>query len=402
MSILEWFKSVVGAKPSSGGPAAHQTGRGQRARDERLLPKEPDPNRNYWEPKPRVMDRDEADRLFSASMRTRDMQMRTLACDAARLEELGLPVWKSEEQLASALGLSLSRLHYFACHRLDDQICHYVSFRIPKSSGGSRLIMAPKRELRALQRSLLEQLVEKLPMSEYAHGFQKGRSVATNAAPHVGKEIVIGMDLSDFFGSVTFARVRGFLVAMGYGYPVATSLALLMTEAPRQPVELDGQIHHTPVGRRYCVQGAPTSPAMCNALATRLDRRLAGLARSYGWRYTRYADDMSFSGDDDTAVGPLLSVTAEIVADEGFVLNDDKTRVMHSGRHQKVTGVTVNETLGLSRRERRKIRAMIHRLNQQRDAGELDPQEVEVLEGKLAWVEMLNPDQAAALRRDWD
>lgn len=141
---------------------------------------------------------------------------------------------------------------------------------------------------------------------------------------------------------------------------------------------------------------------MCNTLATRLDRRLAGLARSYGWRYTRYADDMTFSGDDDSAVGPLLSVTAEIATDEGFVLNDQKTRVMHSGRHQKVTGVTVNDTLGLSRRERRKIRAMIHRFNQQRDAGRLDPDEVEVLEGKLAWVEMLNPDQAAALRRDWD
>lgn len=136
------------------------------------------------------------------------------------------------------------------------------------------MIFAPKRRLKALQRHLNELLVWKLPVSTHAHGFVTGRSIRTGADPHVGRAFVLHLDLKDFFPSVTFARVRGLLIAHGYAYPVAATLAALCTEARRQPVEIDGELFHVPVGQRHCVQGAPTSPGLCNAMVLRLGRRV--------------------------------------------------------------------------------------------------------------------------------
>src|SRR5439155_16123266 len=113
-------------------------------------------------------------------------------------------------------------------------------------SGGKRLIMAPKRRLKMVQRKLLELLVERLPMSEHAHAFRRGRSIRSGAEPHVGKRSVLKLDLKDLFPSVSAARVRALLIACGYSFPVATTLAVLMTEAERQPVEVDGQVFHVP------------------------------------------------------------------------------------------------------------------------------------------------------------
>ena len=368
------------------------------ARDERLLPKPPP--KYAWD-KPSVLDADEARRLFSPGFRTRNRELRSLATDATRLAELGLPVWESELELAIGLDLSVQHLRWLAVHRFDDAVCHYVQFAVPKRNGGRRVIMAPKRRLKQVQRSLLPLLVDKLPVDDHAHGFRAGRSVRTNAEPHVGRKVVVKFDLENFFGTVTFARVRGFFLACGYSFPVATNLALLTTEAERQPVDVGGKLHYVPLGHRACPQGAPTSPGICNAIARKLDRRLAGFARSIGWSYTRYADDLTFSGNDDTKIGLLLRVVSEVVTAEGFRLQTAKTRVMRSGRAQQVTGVTVNEKLGLSRKERRKMRAAIHQLEHARAEGAPRPDDEDALRGKLAYLEMLNPAQAAALHAQW-
>ncbi len=416
--VFRWLQKMLGGEGDRGDQGNRERGgerrrttrdgwesrrgtKNRRARcdDPRLVPKPP---RQWHEPVPKYLAPEVAKRLFSPSMATGRPELRRLGTDEAQLERYGLPVVDDEAELAKLLGVGVSRLQYFACHRLDDGVDHYVRFRIPKRSGGSRVIMAPKRELKALQREALARIVGKLPVSEYAHGFVRGRSIRTNAEPHRGKKLVLRFDLRDFFPSVTFFRVRGFLISLGYSYPVATSLALLMTACERHPVNLGGEVFYGPVGERYCVQGAPTSPALCNAIARGMDHRMAGLARGYGYSYTRYADDMTFSGDDDRAVGPLLSVVRQIAEDEGFSLNDEKTRVIHQGGHQRVTGVTVNEVVGLSRRERRKIRAMIHQMKRERTEGTLSAEKVRSLEGKLAYVEMLNPEQAVPLRRQWE
>jgi retron-type reverse transcriptase len=165
-----------------------------------------------------------------------------------------------------------------------------------------------------------------------------------------------------------------------------------MTEAPRQPVEAEGKIYHVPVGPRVCVQGAPTSPGLCNAVLMRLDRRIAGLARKHGFQYTRYADDLTLSGDDHSKVKLLVTIASKIARDEGFRLNRQKTRVLRKGRRQQVTGVVVNDQMGLSRVERRRLRAAIHQLD--RD----DREARKRLEGKIAYLSMLSPEQAAPLQ----
>ena len=355
-------------------------------RDVRLLPK----RRPTYGKRKKVMSRAEAVRLFSDSLRTRNRRIRDLKADPEQLKRLGLPLWRSEEALAEALSISIGRLYHYASFRKNDRVEHYVRFAIKKRDGGDRIIMAPKTRLKKIQRTLHRELVSKLELSSAAHGFRPGHSIRTGAEPHVGKAVVLKVDLADFFGTVTFARVRGLLIAVGYSYPVATTLALLMTESERQPVIIDGETYYTPVSERYCVQGAPTSPGLCNTIALRLDRRLTGLAKHFGFTYTRYADDLSFSGDDVEAVHAVLRLATAVIKDEGFSVNKKKTRVMRQSAGQRVTGVTVNDQLGLSRKERRRLRAMIHQHGQ-------DPDKRAEIRGKLAYLSMLNPEQAARL-----
>lgn len=367
-------------------------------RDSRLLPKPPpDPSQRRWPPPPKVkyLTEHEADRLFGPSLRTRNRDVMDLATDEAQLLRYGLPVWKTEEDLAAALSLSPGTLRHLSQHRHRETVAHYVTFAIPKRSGGERLIHAPKRRLKAALRTLDRLLVSKLPKSEHAHGFVRGRSVATNAAPHVGKAVVLHFDIKDCFPTIHYGRVRGLLIALGYGYPVAAALAVLMTEAPRQPVAAEGKLYHVPTGPRVCVQGAPTSPGLCNAILLRLDHRLAGLARKHGFVYTRYADDLTISGDDTAKIAKFMKLVPDIVAAEGFAVNAKKTRVMRAGRRQAVTGVVVNETMGLSRHERRKLRAALHRQKVAEGAGDL--REKLRVQGKLAYLFMLNRQQALAL-----
>lgn len=363
-------------------------------RDKKLLPKRftRRPGARGKKP-PRHFSESDARRLFSGTLRTRDRNVRDLLADEEQLERYGLPIWRDENELAEALGISVGKLRWISIHREKERTPHYVTFAVKKRSGGERIIMAPKRKLKTIQRSLLEAMVSKLPCSEYAHGFRKDHSVKTGAEAHVGKAVVIHMDIKDFFPTVHFGRVRGLLIAYGYSYPVASVLAAIMTEAERQPVQVDDELFHVPVSSRYCVQGAPTSPALCNAILLRLDRRMAGLARSLGMQYSRYADDLSFSGDSTEVCARLILRAKSIIESEGFKVNESKTRVMRRGQRQRITGVTVNETLGLSRKERRKIRAAIHQY-QQNPTPEVKAQ----IEGKLAYLQMLNPGQAEVLR----
>ena len=208
---------------------------------------------------------------------------------------------------------------------------------------------------------------------------------------------MLRLDIADFFGSLHFGRVRGLLLALGYGYPVAATLAALMTEAPRQPVVVGDICYYPPVGPRACPQGAPTSPGLSNAVVVKMDRRLAGLARRYGFSYTRYADDLTFSGDDIGNAHALRLLASRVVQEEGFTVNVDKTRLQRSGSRQTVTGVVVNQVLGLSRQERRRLRAATHQCAQQHAAGTADPRSMARLDGKLAYLSMLNSDQARRL-----
>lgn len=343
-------------------------------------------------------------RLNSLTMRTVDEQKKTLATDWVQLQRFGLPVWYSESELAESLGVTLGELRWFASHRNRDPVSHYVRFTIPKRDGSTRQILAPKPRLKQIQRHLLQHVVDRLPVHDAAHGFRKGRSIATSAALHVGQDLVLTMDLRDFFASVHFFRVRGLLMAYGYGFPVATTLATLMTEANRHAVPIEDGTLYQVDSERYCVQGAPTSPGLCNAIACRLDRRLQGLSNRLGWNYSRYADDLTFSGSGESARRILMRVVPQICEEEGFTIHPNKTRIARRGRCQRVTGVVVNDVLGLSRKDRRRLRAAAHRLRRE---SQLNPrpddftERLNMLRGYVAYLSMLNPDQARQLKKCW-
>ena len=326
---------------------------------------------------------------------------RTAGLDAAKLARFDLPPLGSERELAEWLGIPLSRLRWYTHDRPADTTWHYVRYVAPKRSGGERVILAPKRELKALQRKVLDGMLARVPTAPTTHGFVRGRSVVTNAQPHVGKPIVLKLDLKDFFPSITFPRVRGLFIALGYPFAVASALALLCTEYDREEFERDGTRYFISVGPRHLVQGAPTSPALANLVAWRLDRRLGGLAARHGFTFTRYADDLTFSGDNVEAVHKVRTVAQRIIGDERFAVNAAKTRLARRSARQVVTGLVVNDGIATPRELRRRLRATLHNaekagLEAQNRDGRANYRGY--LQGLIAFVNAANPRHALWLR----
>ena len=184
--------------------------------------------------------------------------------------------------------------------------------------------------LKRAQYWILGNILEKLPLHDTAHGFVNQRSIVTNAEPHVSADVVVNMDLKDFFPTVTYKRIKGVFCKLGYCEEVATVLALLCSEPEVDEVELDGETFYVARSERYLPQGAPTSPAISNLLCRNLDRRVFGASKKLEFTYTRYADDLTFSGTRKAAhqLRKLLWRVEQIVEDEGFVIHPDKTRIM--------------------------------------------------------------------------
>jgi hypothetical protein len=318
-----------------------------------------------------------------------------------RAAENELPPIDTPQKLAEAMGLTLPELRWLAFHREAATRIHYRRFTIPKRDGTPRAIWAPLPKLKAAQRWILRHVVERLPVHGAGHGFLAGRSIATNAAAHVGAKVVLKVDLKDFFPTVTFRRAKGIFRRAGYRDQVATLLALVCTEAPREIVEHEGKQFFIALGPRSLPQGAPTSPGLTNTLCMRLDRRLAGLAKKLGWRYTRYADDLTFSLPLSHAgkpqMGLLLGSIGRIAVDEGFRVHPDKTHVARSGGRQKVTGLVVNGpgTPRVPRVLKRQIRAAIHNLSKGRPLKE--GESPARLAGYAAYVYMTDPVLGAKL-----
>src|SRR6185436_13738435 len=185
-------------------------------------------------------------------------------------------------ELAAAIGVSLGELRFLAFAREVSTTTHYRRFTIPKRTGGERVISAPMRRLKRVQRWVLDRVLEPLALPEPAHGFRTGRSILSNASPHVGAAVVVNVDLRDFFPTVTYRRVKGLFGKLGYSEEVATVLGLLCTEPEIAETTLDGITYYVARGERRLPQGAPTSPAITNALCRRLDRRIAGWAARHG------------------------------------------------------------------------------------------------------------------------
>jgi hypothetical protein len=335
----------------------------------------------------------------------------------------------SVPELAERLELSDGQLAWLADVRSlertvsKEQLRNYRYRALPRQGGVPRVIEAPKARLKEIQRWVLRQILDQIPPHEAAHGFTRGRSAVTHAQLHTGQAAVLRLDLKEFFASVPAGRVYGILRTLGYSPPVCHVLTGLTTNTVPESV---WQViaSATPqsafqarfwLGRQLATphlpQGAPTSPALANLAAFRLDRRLTGLALASGLRYSRYADDLTFSGPArlHRRRNQFESIATRIIRAEGFAVNEAKSATQSAGGCQTVCGVVVNVRPNIRRTEYDRLRAILH------NAAALGPASQNHngvadfkahLRGRISWVESLNPARGDKLREllaeiDW-
>ena len=333
-----------------------------------------------------------------------------------------LPQLEIVDELCALLGVTTGELEWFAdlngsAARSDEhRLQHYWYRLVRKSSGGLRLVEAPKVKLKQVQRVVLRAILEKIPVHPSVHGFVSGRSVRSFAAPHVRKTCVLRMDLEDFFPSIRAGRVQAMFRTAGYPDRIASLLTGVCTNvAPRRlwrdsrnEISTQERIQaHELYSRPDLPQGAPTSAALANICAYRMDCRLNGLARAVGAEYTRYADDLVFSGGERLAalVRNMPAYVAAIAAEEGFSVNHHKTRVMSQAIRQRVAGVVVNQRLNIRRKDFDRLKAILtncvrHGPGSQNRHGH--PSFASHLRGRVEWVRSLNPTRGEQLSRLYD
>ena len=323
-----------------------------------------------------------------------------------RLIENKLPFINKHTQLADAVNLSVPQLKALCYQREVATNIPYTHFTINKRNGTPRQIWSPIPRLKFVQRWILENILNNLTTHGAAHGFVRGKSIVTNAAVHSNSALLIKLDVKDFFPSVHWRRVKGVFRHAGYPEQIATLLALLCTESPRQMVQQNGKTYYVALSDRALPQGAPTSPALTNIVCLNLDRRLTGLADKMGLRYSRYADDLTFSlpanststenatqpSDHNQLIGQLLGSVHKILREEGFILNDDKTRIIRMGNQHTVTGMVVNGegVPRVPRKIKRMLRAALHNL----DLGQSlrNGETIDTLSGYAAWIASAEPE----------
>lgn len=234
----------------------------------------------------------------------------------------------------------------------------YENFDIPKKDGTFRKISAPKSSLKILQSKLNQvlQLVYHEKSNVNAHGFIKNRSIITNSKEHINKNIILNIDIKDFFPSINFGRVRGlFIKAFNIGERAATVLAQLTCYNNELP------------------QGSPCSPVISNLICRNLDKDLFYLSTKNGCKYSRFADDITFSTNNDylsdgivrsaqsTSVIVLGDKLLRVFKNNGFEINTRKVRMAKKHEHQEVTGLVVNKKINIKKRYLKEIRSMIHK-----------------------------------------
>jgi len=340
---------------------------------------------------------------------------------ASPARKWAVPAIETTGALADWLQVTPNELEWFAdlkrmIARREDgfegPLSHYHYRILAKPGGDVRLIEAPKQRLKQMQRQILAEILEKIPVHPAAHGFRRGRSIRSFAAPHVRQRVVVRMDLRDFFPSISASRVQAMFRTAGYPERVANLLGGLCTNAvPRalwtqkgrglDPLRMADarQLYAWP----HLPQGAPTSPALANICAYRVDCRLTGLAEASGAVYTRYADDLAFSGGEDfeRGVERFAIHAAAILLEEGFAVHHRKTRIMRQGVRQYLAGIVTNEHLNVIRRDYDLLKATLtnclrHGWESQNREGRADFRAH--LAGRVSFVEMVNATRGARLR----
>jgi hypothetical protein len=331
-----------------------------------------------------------------------------------------VPALPTTAALANWLSLKPAELDWFAdIHGGEANVPagplrHYTYQWLPKVSGKWRLLEMPKRRLKAIQRRILHEILDQIPQHDGAHGYRRGRSIATFAAPHCGHSIVLRFDLRQFFPSVRRSRVHRVFHTAGYPADVARLLTGLCTNVvPQETLGSHPDAKHVPWTecKRYqsphLPQGAPTSPALANLCAYLLDCRLDALGQKVGANYTRYADDLAFSGGAalERLARRFQVAVCRIALEEGFEVHTRKSRFMRQGVRQQLVGVVVNAHPNVRRRDYDRLKAILH--NCARHGPDSQNREGHCsfrahLLGRIAHVRLLNAERGQRLQNMFD
>lgn len=290
-----------------------------------------------------------------------------------KLNMLGLPVVQSIDDFSVQTHISKYTIYQLSFH--SDK--YYKTYEIPKKSGKIRLISQPSKKLKGLQSWILVNILNKIQVSSSCKGFRVGSSTYDNALPHKGATILLNMDLKDFFNTVSSKQVYNTFKTIGYNKLVSTIFTNICTYNDSLP------------------QGSPCSPMLANLTAWTLDLRIQGYVGKRGINYTRYADDLSFSGLNPTKVVKIIPMINKIIAYENFITNKEKTRVAGSSRAKIVTGLVINdESIGIGKQKYKKLRAKIHHLTLPKEQENL-----KLLNHVDGWLSYLNSVDKARLKK---
>jgi retron-type reverse transcriptase len=337
-----------------------------------------------------------------------------LFAPAPKFKNLPIPLIATPGDLATWLGIFTPELEWLSDHRRSHAsaakapLQHYRYALIQKRNGDPRLLESPKPNLKSIQRKILSEILNKIPLHPAAHGFAKQKSCLTNARIHAAENFVITFDLQNFFPTITLPRIHGLFRALGYPHPVARHLAgLCTTITPKTILQSLPTQTHARHATPHLPQGAPTSPALANLLAYKLDHRLQKLSLSANANYTRYADDLAFSGPESfrKSIKSFAKTVTTIITEEGFTLNPSKTSQMPAHQSQKITGITINRHCNIPRNDYDALKATLHNCLRTGPAAQTHNNHSDFrrhLEGRIAWMAQINPQKAAKLLRLFD
>jgi len=287
--------------------------------------------------------------------------------DTIRLNMFGLPVIQTLEDFADET--HVSKYTIFQLSKNADK--YYKTYTINKKSGGEREISQPNKPMKGLQAWILVNILNKLSVSNSSKGFEKGSSTYFNAIPHIGSTSLLTFDLKDYFPSIKRKQVFNIFKAVGYNNLISVVLSNICTYKNSLP------------------QGGPCSPKLANLASWRLDVRIQGYVGKRGINYTRYADDLSFSGITPMKVVQIIPMVKKIIKDENFQINPLKTRIAGLSKAKIVTGLIVtNEGVGIGAKNYKKIRAKIHSLCKQQFQD--DPRLFYEVNGWLAYLKSVD------------
>lgn len=290
-----------------------------------------------------------------------------------RLSILGLPVIESLEDFSRLTHISTLTIYNLSKH--SDR--HYRSYEIPKKNGTMRTISQPSKNMKGIQAWILYNILNKLVSSTSSKGFERKSSTLDNVIPHKNASAVLILDIKDFFPNITREKVFNIFKSAGYNNLISTILTSLCIYNNGLP------------------QGGPCSPKLSNLSAWGLDARIQGYVGRRTITYTRYADDLTFSGQNVIKLVKTISFLEKIINDEGLKLNYAKTRVAGLSRAKIITGLVLSEDkIGIGKKNYKQLRAKVHHLTKDLDLSNIKP--VYHING---WLAYLNSVDATRYKR---